>query len=129
LTVTNGSATRAFSGAELAAMPQTTHRLPIACVEGWSADADWTGVVLADLVAAVGGSRDSDVRMISLEPPGPYSRTVLPARHARDARTLIALKLNGQTLNLDHGYPCRLIAPTRPGVLQTKWLSRIEVVP
>jgi DMSO/TMAO reductase YedYZ molybdopterin-dependent catalytic subunit len=42
---------------------------------------------------------------------------------------LIALKLNGQTLDLDHGYPCRLIAPTRPGVLQTKWLARIEVVP
>jgi DMSO/TMAO reductase YedYZ molybdopterin-dependent catalytic subunit len=110
-------------------MPQATHRLPIACVEGWSADAEWTGVVLADLVAAVGASRDSDVRMISLEPPGPYSRTVLPARHARDSRTLIALKLNGQTLDLDHGYPCRLIAPTRPGVLQTKWLARIEVVP
>ena len=86
-------------------MPQATHRLPIACVEGWSADAEWTGVVLADLVAAVGGSRDSDVRMISLEPPGPYSRTVLPARHARDTQTLIALKLNGETLDLDHGYP------------------------
>jgi DMSO/TMAO reductase YedYZ molybdopterin-dependent catalytic subunit len=129
LTVTNGSTTRVFTIAELAAMPQATHRLPIACVEGWSADAEWTGVVLADLVAAVGGSRDSDVRMISLEPPGPYSRTVLPAVHARDGKTLIALKLNGQTLDLDHGYPCRLIAPTRPGVLQTKWLARIEVVP
>jgi DMSO/TMAO reductase YedYZ molybdopterin-dependent catalytic subunit len=129
LTVTNGSTKRVFTVAELAAMPQTTHRLPIACVEGWSADAEWTGVVLADLVAAVGGSRDADVRMISLEPPGPYSRTVLPARHARDAKTLIALKLNGEALDVDHGYPCRLIAPTRPGVLQTKWLSRIEVVP
>src|SRR6478735_4968374 len=128
LTVTNGSTRRAFSFADLQAMPQATHRLPIACVEGWSVDAEWTGVVLADLVAAVGGSRESDVRMISLEPPGPYSRTVVPARHARDAKTLIALKLNGQTLDLDHGYPCRLIAPTRPGVLQTKWLSRIEVV-
>ena len=70
----------------------------------------------------------SDVRMISLEPPGPYSRTVLPARHARDSKTLIALKLNGETLDIDHGYPARLIAPTRPGVLQTKWLSRIEIV-
>lgn len=128
LTVTNGSAARAFSLDELRAMPQATHRLPIACVEGWSADAEWTGVVLADLIAAVGGSRDSDARMISLEPPGPYSRTILPARHARDLQTLIALRLNGETLDLDHGYPCRLIAPTRPGVLQTKWLSRIEVV-
>ena len=128
LTVTNGSSTRAFSLAELQAMPQATHRLPIACVEGWSADAEWTGVVLADLIATVGATPDSDVRMISLEPPGPYSRTVLPARHARDAKALIALKLNGETLHLDHGYPCRLIAPTRPGVLQTKWLARIEVV-
>ncbi|WP_179466512.1 molybdopterin-dependent oxidoreductase [Mycolicibacterium vinylchloridicum] len=129
LTVVNGSTTKAFTVEELAAFPQTTHRLPIACVEGWSATADWTGVVLADLIRTVGAPSDSDVRMISLEPPGPYSRTVLPARHARDSQTLIALKLNGQTLDLDHGYPCRLIAPTRPGVLQTKWLTRIEVVP
>lgn len=128
LTVTHGATTRTFTLDELQAMSQHTHRLPIACVEGWSVDAEWTGVVLADLVAAVGGTPDSDVRMISLEPPGPYSRTVLPARHARDRKTLIALRLNGETLDLDHGYPCRLIAPTRPGVLQTKWLSRIEVV-
>jgi DMSO/TMAO reductase YedYZ molybdopterin-dependent catalytic subunit len=128
LTVTHGTTTRAFTIADLAAMPQATHQLPISCVEGWSANAEWTGVVLADLVAAVGAPPDSDVRMISLEPPGPYSRTVLPARHARDSQTLIALRLNGEVLDLDHGYPCRLIAPTRPGVLQTKWLSRIEVV-
>jgi DMSO/TMAO reductase YedYZ molybdopterin-dependent catalytic subunit len=128
LTATNGDRTQTFTLADLQAMPQTTCRLPIACVEGWSADAEWTGVVLADLVATVGASADSDVRMISLERPGPYSRTVLPARHARDEKTLIALKINGDTLNLDHGYPCRLIAPTRPGVLQTKWLTRIEVV-
>ena len=128
LTVTNGPVKREFTVDDLRAMPQATHRLPIACVEGWSADAVWTGVALADLIRAVGGSSDSDVRMISLEPPGPYSRTTLPARHARDRQTLIALRLNGETLDLDHGYPCRLIAPTRPGVLQTKWLSRIEVV-
>ena len=128
LTVANGATAKAFAVADLAAMPQATHQLPIACVEGWSANAEWTGVVLADLLAAVGASPDSDVRMISLEPPGPYSRTTLPARHSRDSQTLIALKLNGEVLDLDHGYPCRLIAPTRPGVLQTKWLSRIEVV-
>jgi DMSO/TMAO reductase YedYZ molybdopterin-dependent catalytic subunit len=127
LTVTNGDRTRAFTLAELTAMPQATRSLPIACVEGWSANAEWTGVVLSDLVAAVGGSADADVRMISLEANGLYGRSVLPARHARDSNTLIALKLNGETLTLDHGYPCRLIAPSRPGVLQTKWLGRIEV--
>ncbi len=128
LTVVGPSGSRSFTLAELQAMPQSTHELPIACVEGWSASAQWTGIVLADLISAVGGSPESDVRMISLEPPGPYSRTTLPARHARDSATLIALRLNGGELDLDHGYPCRLIAPTRPGVLQTKWLTRIEVV-
>ncbi|MFY9335445.1 MAG: molybdopterin-dependent oxidoreductase [Mycobacterium sp.] len=127
LTVANGATQKTFTLADLAAMPQSTHRLPIACVEGWSASADWSGVVLATLVEAVGGSPESDVRMISLE-SGPYARTTLPAPHARDPQTLIALTINGETLNLDHGYPCRLIAPSRPGVLQTKWLSRIEVV-
>ncbi|MDT5401012.1 MAG: hypothetical protein QOK33_4243 [Mycobacterium sp.] len=129
LTVTNGPTTKAFTVAELAALPQATRELPIACVEGWSASGEWSGVVLADLIATVGAGPASDVRMISLEPPGPYSRTTLPARHARDSQTLIALKLNGEVLELDHGYPCRLIAPTRPGVLQTKWLTRIEVTP
>jgi DMSO/TMAO reductase YedYZ molybdopterin-dependent catalytic subunit len=128
LTVVNGPRTKVFTVDQLAALPQTTRTLPIACVEGWSRNAEWTGIVLADLVAAVGGTSEADVRMISLEPPGPYSRTTLPARHARDSQTLIALKLNGEILDIDHGYPCRLIAPTRPGVLQTKWLTRIEVV-
>ena len=40
---------------------------------------------------------------------------------------LLATHLNGERLNLDHGYPLRLIAPNRPGVLQTKWLHRMEV--
>jgi len=113
LTVVGPAATRSFTLADLQAMPQSTRELPIACVEGWSVNASWAGVVLADLIAAAGGSPESAARMISLEPPGPYSRTILPAPHARDSATLIALRLNGEQLDLDHGYPCRLIAPTR----------------
>src|SRR5690606_35437235 len=41
--------------AELRAMPQHTARLPIACAEGWSADAEWTGVRLAELLRRAGG--------------------------------------------------------------------------
>ena len=46
----------------------------------------------------------------------------------RDELTLVALELNGEVLDIDHGYPARLIAPARPGVLQTKWLSSLEVL-
>jgi DMSO/TMAO reductase YedYZ molybdopterin-dependent catalytic subunit len=52
---------------------------------------------------------------------------MLEAGAARDELALLALQLNGAELSLDHGYPCRLIAPGRPGVLQTKWIARLEV--
>ncbi|MFI1769566.1 molybdopterin-dependent oxidoreductase, partial [Streptomyces sp. NPDC020800] len=35
---------------------------------------------------------------------------------------------NGEELSPDHGYPVRLMAPNRPGVLQTKWVGRLEVL-
>ncbi|MQY20098.1 hypothetical protein NRB20_31940 [Nocardia sp. RB20] len=127
LTVATGGTERGFSRAELEALPQTSAVLPLACVEGWSASAHWSGVRLRDLLAAAGGYRGGDVAFHSLEQGGLYSNTLLPDTHVVDDQTLIALCLNGEELSLDHGYPCRLIAPNRPGVLQTKWLSRIEV--
>lgn len=126
LVVRAGDRSRAFSRDELAAMPQAEADLPIACVEGWSASAHWSGVRLRDLLDAV-GYHGGDVRLTSLEQSGLYRGSILPARFATDPDTVIALTLNGGVLDLDHGYPCRLIAPNRPGVLQTKWLCRIEV--
>lgn len=41
---------------------------------------------------------------------------------------LLATHLNGQRLDIDHGFPLRLIAPNRAGVFNTKWLSRVEVL-
>ena len=125
--VTGPGGSRSFTLAQLNAMPQTTQTLPIACVEGWSASAEWTGVPVADLVAAVGGSTGADVRFASFD-TGLYGSSVLPARHARSPLTLLATRLNGEVLTLDHGYPARLIAPSRPGVTQTKWVSTMDVL-
>nr|WP_238981251.1 molybdopterin-dependent oxidoreductase [Williamsia herbipolensis] len=111
----------------LRSLPQTTRDLPIACVEGWSASGTWRGVRLRDLLATVDDRRGRDARVVSFD-RGLYGVTMLPANFVDDDDTLIALELNGEVLSLDHGYPCRLIAPNRPGVLQTKWLSRIEVL-
>lgn len=112
--------------AELQALPQHTAVLPITCVEGWSATATWTGVRLRDLAVLVtGDARDATVE--SLEAGGRYRTSAVAGPHLRDPLTLIALRLNGEPLHLDHGYPARLIAPNRPGVMQTKWVGRIIV--
>ncbi|MFC4066207.1 molybdopterin-dependent oxidoreductase [Actinoplanes subglobosus] len=114
---------------DLALMRQHTARLPIACVEGWSADGQWSGVRLRDLVALVGDDPDrATVLVESVQTAGRYRSTTVPPGHTRDELTLIALRLGGEPLHPDHGYPARLIAPNRPGVLQTKWVGRITVL-
>ena len=120
--------TRSLSHADLAAMSQHRVELPIACVEGWSAQASWTGVRIRDLMRSVGGDDRRAVRVESLERSGGYRVTTLPAAFAADPRTLLATGLKGEALHLDHGYPARLIAPNRPGVLQTKWIHRLTVI-
>ena len=128
LTVAHGSTERSFSRAELAALPQTAVDLPIACVEGWSQMASWRGVRMRDLADLVGAADDTAFRLVSLEQRGSFKQTEMGSEYVRDPLTLVALELNGETLDLEHGYPARMIAPGRPGVLQTKWLSRIEAI-
>lgn len=127
LEVEHAGTTTSFSREDLLALPQATHRLPIACVEGWSRSADWTGVPVRDLLDLVGAPRGAAVLVRSLQTRGAFSVSELPAQFVEDRRTMLALDLNGSTLAVDHGFPCRIIAPNRPGVLQTKWVVRLEV--
>jgi len=128
LVVAHAGTTVSLTREDLLAMPQRSEELPIACVEGWSASAVWTGVRLRDLLDLVDAPRGAEVEVTSLQERGAFRATLLQGNFADDDRTLVALALSGEPLDLDHGYPARLIAPNRPGVLQTKWLSRLEAV-
>ncbi|GGR76504.1 molybdopterin-binding protein [Streptomyces humidus] len=112
---------------DLRALPQHEVELPIACVEGWSKSARWSGVRVVDLLERASAPAHARVRVVSLQLRGGYRVSEMGHRHARDPLTLLALRLNGEELHPDHGYPARLIAPDRPGVLQTKWVGRLEV--
>ncbi|MGN6609365.1 MAG: molybdopterin-dependent oxidoreductase [Jatrophihabitans sp.] len=115
-----------YTLARFEALPATTRVLPMACVEGWSVSATWTGPRLLDLVRAVGGTADSAVRVTSLERSGSYRTSIVDGPQL--AHALLATHLNGDRLTMDHGYPVRLIAPDRAGVLNTKWITDIEVL-
>ncbi len=112
---------------QLRAMTQHTVRLPISCVEGWSVQATWSGVRVRDLLDRAGFDPSADVHVESLQTNGRYKESFLRTPISRDDRTLLGLRLNGADLDLDHGFPCRLIAPARPGVLQTKWVAKISL--
>ncbi|UIJ36089.1 molybdopterin-dependent oxidoreductase [Allobranchiibius sp. GilTou73] len=124
LTVRGGTGTRTLTLQQIEAMPAQTRDLSIACVEGWSRRATWTGPSLLDIVAMVGGTADSIVTVSSLEKHG-FSRSTITAGQLKEA--LLATHLHGERLTLDHGYPLRLIAPDRKGELQTKWVDTVVV--
>ncbi len=113
---------------DLRAMPQREATLPIACVEGWSFSARWRGVSVRDLLDQAGAATTSEARVESLQRVGRYNDSPLNANQIADGDTLLALELNDEPLALDHGAPLRLIGPNRPGVQQTKWVTRIVVL-
>lgn len=120
-----GAERRFFTRDELLEMPQATESLPIACVEGWSALRSWTGVPLAALADLVDAAEADSVHVESLQPRGVLRQATLAGNQIHDRRSLLALKVQGADLSLDHGYPARIIVPALPGVHNTKWVARM----
>lgn len=113
---------------DVRAMPQHAATLPIACVEGWSTTRTWEGIRLRDLLARAGVGEARPVRVESLQRRRSYRSSLVDAAQVGDPDTLLALRVDGEDLHLDHGYPVRLIGPNRPGVMQTKWVTRVVVL-
>jgi len=118
-----GASEMALSREDLLRLAQSTQSLPIACVEGWSTTQDWTGVPLAELARLVGAEGSDSLFVESLQQSGAFNQTTLNAGQIADPRSLLALKVNGADLSLDHGFPARLIVPALPGVHNTKWVD------
>ena len=75
-------------------------------------------VVFEGSDSGVEGSADGEVR---------FARS-LPLDLALHPHTLIALRMNGEVLAQEHGYPARLVVPGWYGVASVKWLNAIRVV-
>jgi len=118
---------RVLTRPQVLALPQHSAALPIACVEGWSTeDQLWSGVRLRDLAALVGYAELAPgVFVQSAQRSGAFRSTTLRDNQVRDARSLLALKVNGADLSADHGYPARVIVPANPGVHNTKWVTTL----
>jgi len=121
-----GARTLALSRADLLALRQTSAELPIACVEGWSTTQRWSGVRLADLAALAGVPAARMLHVASVQPRGVLRRATLGHAQIHDDEALLALRVNGADLSLDHGYPARIIVPALPGVHCTKWVGTLE---
>lgn len=133
---------------DLQDFPQVTYEVVLECagngrslfepkVDGtpWQRGAvacsEWTGARMRDILQAAGlkphaiytGNYGEDIPNDGNEQ---FSRGI-PIDKAMDEHTLIALKMNGETLPAAHGFPARLIVPGWIGSAMQKWLNRIWV--
>lgn len=94
------------------------------CVEGWSVDILWEGILLADLFEAVDIQESADTVIFHSEDG--YS-TALPLQTIMDRQLMIAYKMNGVVLPPERGFPFQLVAEDKLGYKWIKWITRIEL--
>ena len=94
------------------------------CVEGWSLDILWEGILLADLFEAVDIQESADTVIFHSEDG--YS-TALPLQTIMDRQLMIAYKMNGVVLPPERGFPFQLVAEDKLGYKWIKWITRIEL--
>jgi DMSO/TMAO reductase YedYZ molybdopterin-dependent catalytic subunit len=98
--------------------------------------AEWTGVPVRALLDECGVKpgvteilfEGADRGSESDHPePMNFARS-LPLAKAMHPDTLLAIRMNGETLEPAHGFPVRLFVPGWYGVASVKWLSRISAI-
>lgn len=117
-----GDAGRDFFGDPMEGMARTDQISAFHCVTTWSVQGlKWSGIRFADFM-----KRHSDGAGFVVFHGQDGYRTSMLAEDAAASDVLIADRLNGMPLTLEHGAPHRLIAPAHYGYKSVKHLDRVE---
>ncbi len=106
-------------------LPWTTVTADFHCVTQWSSlDNTWEGVTFPELMALA--QPKPEAKFVMAHCFGGYT-TNLPLEVAME-EGLLAHKQDGEPLGEGHGWPLRLIIPSRYGWKSAKWLNGIELI-
>lgn len=114
-----------YSVADLRSFPARTQITHLACEEGWSYIAEWTGAPLPDVLHRAGvlpGARY--VVYFSVQKFWWESIDMDDAMHPQ---TLIAYGMNGGELPAQFGGPLRMRVPRQLGYKSVKYITRVTV--
>jgi DMSO/TMAO reductase YedYZ molybdopterin-dependent catalytic subunit len=115
----------AFSLAQLKSYPSRNQITQLACEEGWSYIAEWTGVPLSHVLNLVGVQPQARyIAYFSIDPDWWESIDMADALHPQ---TFIAYGLNGDELPVGNGGPLRLRLPRQLGYKSVKFITHMTV--
>ncbi len=110
---------------ELKALPSTEVTTDIHCVTRWSRfDAVFQGVHWRELARLCRPKATASFAIAHAE--AGFTANV-PLAALEDANALIAYEADGESLTPDHGWPVRLVVPTKYFWKSAKWLRGIEL--
>jgi DMSO/TMAO reductase YedYZ molybdopterin-dependent catalytic subunit len=105
-------------------LPKTVNTSDFHCVTGWSRlDNLWEGVpfkVIHDLVNPL-----EEAKYVTVVAEGDYT-TSLPLNDLLEDDVLLAYRLDGQPLKLEHGGPLRLVVPKKYAYKSAKWVRKLR---
>lgn len=117
-----------FGYADLISMPATERYVTLRCVSNTlrsnlMGNAHWRGVRVSQLMQAPG---EEFVEAVVMGEDG-HSDSY-PISYLFGEESLLALGMNGKTLDRTHGFPLRLLVPRYYGFKNVKWISEIRFV-
>ncbi len=113
---------------EMMKLPRTEAVNDFKCVEGWTAVIQYAGVKFKDFMKIKGvGLREDGTPYpyVGLETPDKKYYVSLDSKSMMSDDTVIAWEMNGAELEVENGYPFRLIIPSKYGIKNLKRIGRI----
>jgi DMSO/TMAO reductase YedYZ molybdopterin-dependent catalytic subunit len=113
---------------ELLRLPQVEVQHDIHCVTRWSRlGCRWRGVAFATVAALV--SPTPEARFVQFVAYSPRQHdSSLPLHVCWHEGVLLAWEMDGQQLSVPHGYPLRVVAPSRYFYKSVKWLREMRML-
>ncbi len=116
---------RTFTLNELQNLPTRSQSSRLKCVECWSARAEWSGFSVKDLAQIILPHASAHGVLFHC---GDEYKEYLPLEELNLHRVLLAHSMNGEPLSDAHGFPLRVIAPSKYGYKNPKAILEMEYV-
>ena len=124
--VRNPGDTLLISLDDIKALPKTDLVFDFKCIEGWSQVSHWAGVKFSDFAKRYNLNAQTQMKYVGLMTPDKKYYVGIDMASMMHPQTLLCYEMNGKPLQVNHGYPLRLIIPVKYGIKNLKRIGTID---
>lgn len=116
-----------FTLEDIKKLPKQNISINFKCIEGWSRIMNYVGARFSDFIGQNNLLDENNLpEYVSLATPDGKYYVGLDMESALHPQTLLCYEMNGDKLKPEHGYPLRLLIPTKYGIKNLKRIGTIK---